>query len=817
MFRLRSPGVNPLSDLRVALRALRRAPAFTLIASLTLALGIGSSVAAWTYLDYLKQPTVEAPRPDQLRFVYQATPSDPRGGLSTPDLRDLQASATLRPLAAWRLFSSSLVFPDTTRHAWGHAVSGDYFALFGARPVLGRLIQADDDREGAEPVLVLGHRFWEQRLGADASLVGRTVLLDGRHRYTVIGVAAPRFQGQGFGTAIYLPLGSATWLSGLTNREATSLTVLGRLSDAAAESAVRVRLASLAKSLDASHPREHSRRFDLVPPVEALAWSSDEPLVRGAEALGMAVLVLLVLGAANVATLMLARATTREREWAVRSALGASRGRLARATLLETLVIAALGLSMGLPLGALLLRLVEVYLVGTSAVGLGDWSQSSHLPVDWLFASSLGAILAFGSAMLSWGLAAASLGRADLVTSLKAEGESGGASGSLRLGGRRALVMSQAALSTALLVLAVLSVRSLGYLGSQELGFVTQDRLLAVIHVPREAAPPLDAAPSRASLLDDIRGLPGVRGAGLVSRGPISPLPMKAEVESAPDRPRLQVTFNNVSEGYLDALGVPLLGGRDFRAEDRAETPRAAIVSRGLARALWPEGNALGKRLRLKSPGASPAVELEVTGVAADSRQGPLRDPIGPHVFLPRGLVAESRPTLVVHAPGPIAESFGRLLRERHRDAALIDLQPLDEQRRRSAADGRMNAEIAAGMGAAGLSLAAVGLFGLVSFSVSRRFREFGIRMAMGARDVDLVRDVMVDCWRLLATGIGVGVVLAYPMARLAESRLIGVSASDPWSYAIAALLLLGAGLLAAWAPARRAAAGEPLAALRRT
>lgn len=809
--------LTPLSDLRPALRSLRRAPAFTLIASLTLALGIGSSVAAWTYLDYLKQPTIEAPRPDQLRFVYQATPSDPRGGLSAPDLRDLEASRAMRPLAAWRLFSSSLVFPGATRHAWGHAVSGDYFALFGARAALGRLIQADDDREGAEPVLVLGHRFWEQRLGSDTTVIGRSVLLDGRHRYTVIGVAAPRFQGQGFGTAIYLPLGSAPWLSGLTNREATSLTVLGRLSDEAADSAVRVRLASLARSMDEAHPREQPRRFDLVPPSEAMAWSSDEPLVRGAETLGVAVLVLLVLGAANVATLMLARATTREREWAVRSALGASRGRLGRATLLETLVIATLGLSFGLPLAGLLLRIVEFYLVGTSVVGLGDWSQASHLPIDWAFAVSLGAVLAFGSALVSWGLAAASQRRADLVTPLKAEGESGGASGSLRLGGRRTLVMSQAALSTALLVLAVLSARSLGHLGDQELGFATKDRLLAVIHAPRETPGRADVSPSRSSLLDDLRALPGVRSAGFVSRGPLSPLPMKAEVEGAPDRPRVQVTFNHVSDGYLDALGVPLLGGRDFRAEDRAETPRVAIVSRGLAQALWPETNALGKRLRLITPGAARALEIEVAGIAADSRQGPLRDGIAPHVFLPRGLVAESRPAFVVHATGPIGESLGRVLRERHPAAALIDLQPLEEQRRRSAAEGRMNAEIAAGMGAIGLSLAAVGLFGLVSFSVSRRFREFGIRMALGARGVDLVRDVMADCGRLLASGIGAGLVLAYPIARVAESRLIGVSASDPSSYALAGALLLSAGLLAAWAPARRAAAGEPLAALRRT
>lgn len=800
-------------DLQHALRALAGAPGFTLIAAATLALGIGASVAAWTYLDYLTRPTVEAPRPDQLRFVYQASPDDPRGGFSTPDLRDLAASGALRPLAAWRIFSSSLVWPDATRHAWGHAVSGDYFALFGARPALGRLIQPEDDRDGAEPVLVLGHRFWEQRLGGDAGVVGRSVLLDGRHRYTVVGVAAPRFQGEGFGTAIYLPLGTASWLSGVANREAAALTVLGRLPAGDAPEAAS-RLTSLARALDEADPREQPRRFDLVAPREALAWSPGDPLVRGAETLALAVAVLLVLGAANVATLILARATTRRREWAVRVALGASRGRLGRAALVESLILAVLGALGGLPLAVLLLKVVEVYLVGTSAVGLGDWSAASHLPIDWARAALLGLGLALASGVLCWVLSFASQSHADLATSLKADGEAGGASGRLRLGGRRALVAAQAALSTALLVVAALTSRSLVQLDAQVLGFSTAQRLLAVVHVPPDVASRAGAAP--ASLLDDIRAVPGVRAAGLVSRGPLHPLLGRADVEVAPDGVRMAVTINNVSDGYLAALGVPLLGGRDFRPGDRADAPRVAIVSRALAERLAPSSTVVGERLRLHPPGSQTASDLEIVGVAADSRQGALRDAIQPHVFLPRRLAAEARPTFVIDADAAIAADLGRMLRERHPEAALIDLQPLDEQRRRSAADGRMSAEIAGALGALGTALAAVGLFGLMSFSVSRRCREFGIRRALGAQGADLVRDVMADAWRLLATGVLAGLVLAYPLARIAESRLFGISASDPWSYAIAAAMLLAAGLAATLAPARRATSGQPLALLRR-
>lgn len=801
-------------DLRQAVRSLWRAPVFTLIAATTLAIGIGASVSAYVYLDYLKRPTIEAPWPDELRFVYQVSEGDPRGGVSLPDLRDLQASSILRPLAAWRLFSASLVSKDATRHAWGHAVSGDYFNVFGAQPALGRLIQPADDREGAEPVLVLGHRFWTQRFGSDPDIVGRHLSIDGLHPYVVIGVAAPRFQGEGFGTAIYLPLGSAGWLPGVSNREARVLTVLGRMPKTLSQLEAEARLGSLARTFDAATPRDKPRRFDLVPPRVAQAWDPLDPLVRGAETLAVTVAVLLLLGAANVATLMLARATTRQREWAVRSALGASRGRLARATLIESGLLAALGVAGGLPLAVMILRMVEGYLVGTAPVGLGDWSAASHLPLNWTLATALAVGLAFGISDLCWGLSVALQAHADIVTPLKAEGEAGGVSGSLRIGGRRALVVSQAALSTALLVVAALASRSFDYLGSQVLGFPTENRLLAVIHRP--AAAPSSSELGSASLLDEVRALPGVSAAGLVSRGPLHPLLPKASVEIAPGANRLAVTFNNVSDGYLDALGVPLLEGRDFRPEDRADTARVALISRSLAQSLWPGSSAVGRRLRLLV-GSDAAVDLEVVGIAAASRQGDLRGAIPPHVFLPRRLALETRPSFVIHANAPIAESLARVLRERHPESALIDLQPLEEQRRRISADGRMNAEIATGMGMFGLLLAGVGVFGLVSFSVSRRFREFGIRLALGATGVDLVRDVMGDTSRLLGLGVMAGLGLAYPIAQVVESRLVGVSATDPGSYVFAAGLLFGVGLAAAYAPASRASLSEPLAALRRS
>jgi predicted permease len=806
----------PSNELGTALRALRRNPGYVLTAAATLALTIGASVATLAWRQYLVDPKLEAPDADRLRFAWSVTPEDPRGGWSAAELRSIEASGALRPVAGWRLFSTSFRQSTDTRHAWGHAVSGDYFTLFGARPALGRLLGPGDDRPGAPPVLVLGHRFWHHRLGADPGVVGRDVVLDGRHRYTIVGVAAPRFQGEGLGTALYLPLATAPWLPGA--QDAPVASVLGRLPEAGdAEAATR--LAAAVASIDAVTPRETPRRAELRPVGEALAWDPEDPTVRGAEVLALAVAVLMVLGIANVATLSLARASARQRETATRAALGAGPARLARSAALESGFVSLLGAAAGLPLAAGLLAVVEGYLIRTTAVGFGDWSDASHLPIDWPLA--LGHALALAAlATLACTLPALLLARAPLLEGLKADGEAPGASGPLRLRGRRLLVVAQAALSTALVVVAALASRSLAHLGAQPLGFETGGRWLATVHAP--VAPGADV---HAALLDEVRALPGVAAAGLASRGPLSPQPARAEARAGEQR--VAVTWSAIDHGYLETLGVPLVAGRGFSQHDTADAPRVAVISRELAgRLVRPGGDrspheneqgepltaALGLRLRL----AEDEPEIEVVGVAADSRQGSLLGAIEPHLYLARGQRPRSRPTLVVRAAAPIGAALARLLHERYPGTALIDVAPLAEQHRRGLADARMHAELAAGVGALGLTLAAVGLFGLLAFSVARRSREFGVRLALGARGADLRRQVLGDATRLLAAGVGAGLALAWPLSQLASSRLAGFPAADPWSFGGAAAVLFATGLAAAWLPARRAASTPPLEVLRR-
>ncbi len=801
----------PADDLGQALRSLRRAPGFVLAAAATLTLTIGASVATLTWRQYLVDPKVEAREGDRLRFVWSVTPDEPRGGWSLPELRSIEAAGALRPVAGWRLFSASFRRQDATHHAWGHAVSGDYFTLYGARPALGRLLGPGDDRPGAAPALVLGHRFWQHRLGGDPGVVGTRVSLDGRHDYTIVGVAAPRFQGEGFGTALYLPLATAPWLPGA--EEAPALTLLGRL-PAAGDAEAATRLATAVAAVDATNARGTPRRVELRPVGEALAWDPAEPTVRGTEVLGLAVAVLMALGIANVATLSLARATARQRETATRAALGAGPLRLLKVAAWENGLVALLGAGAGLPLATLLLAVVEGYLIRTNPVGLGDWSDASHLPIDWT--GALGAALGLAAvAAAASTLSALVLARAPVLAGLKAEGEAPGASGPLRLRGRRLLVVAQAALSTALVVVAALASRSLAHLGAQPLGFETTGRWLAAVHAP--AAPASDFF---ATLTDEVRALPGVRSAGLASRGPLSPLLARAEVRTLSQR--VSATWSAVDHGYLETLGVPLLAGRGVSRHDTTDGPRVAVVSLALAASLWPDesgslgpgraGVVLGRRLRL----GEGEPEIEVVGVAADSRQGPLTDAAAPHLYLPRAQRSGSRPTLVIRAAAPIGAELARLLHERHPGTALIDVAPLSEQHRRALADARMHAELGAGVGGLGLTLAAVGLSSLMAFSVARRGREFGVRLALGARGADLGRQVLGDAGRLLAAGVGTGLVLAWPLSELAAKRLPGIAATDPWSFAAAAALLFATGLVAAWAPARRAASTAPLEVLRR-
>jgi putative ABC transport system permease protein len=805
-----------IHDLRSAGGVLLRRPALSVHIVGALALGMGACVALFAYLSYFKRPLIEAPDPGRLVWVFHSTAEDPTGQMSQPDFYDLADAGVARSLesvAGWRAFGASVQAGDRTSFGWGHAVSGGFFGLFGARPALGRLLGPEDDRPGAPAVLVVSHRFWRSHLGADPNVVGASVRLDGRRLYTLVGVAAPGFQGPAVGMSLYLPLATAgDLLQGSADRAAGTISVLARSARDATPDRVAAGLAAVARAIDERAPLREPRRLQAVAVADYNAWLPDDPLVRGAEALTAAVGCLLLLACANIANLMLARLAARRRDLAVHAALGATRGQLARPFFLESLILAAAGGLLGLTLVRPVLALIEAYLVETVPVGMGEWGLDTHLAVDpWLLAGvCLGLTVVV---TLVVGVAPVLVvARQDLLPALRSEKTTGEAG---RLSGRRLLVTGQVALSLVLLAGTGLFLRGLWSAREAPLGFHPEGRTLVTLHVPPGAASSQTPGELFGQILEEVRALPGVRSASLVSRVPPSPLPIELDV-AGPTGETVHLPSNVVADRYLATLGIPLLAGRDFDARDGApDAPIVAVVSALAGERLWPGRAALGQRLEVRSGSSAAPERYEVVGVAADSLAGPPTRGFKPQVYLHYRQRQVRRLTLVVWADAALGPRLHQLLRRNHPELAILGLQPLSEQLRRALADQRLNADFASGLGVLGLLLSVQGIFSLMSYSVARRTREIGLRQALGADRKAIARLVLAEALRILGVGVVLGSACAAVFARVLESRIEGIDGRDPLSLVGAVAVLVAVGLLAAVLPARRAARIDPAAALR--
>jgi predicted permease len=809
--------MNSLFDLRLAVRSLVKRPAFSLIVILTMAIGIGSNVAVFSYLSYWIWPTMDAPRPHELvrletRFEGERTIPN-----SYPDWLEVQGeNRVFDQLAAFRLFGSSVRSQEQTLHAWGHAVSGDYFALFGAQPEVGRLIQPTDDREDAERVVVLNHLFWTRHFGADASVLGRTVYLNGRLPYTIIGVAPPRFQGQGVGTEIYVPLATAEEIiPGLDNRQVRLVQSIGRLSPDVTIERARASLTPLASGLDELYPEEESRQFKLTPISEPVVSILEDPIVFATKILMAAVALLLLLACANVANLLLARSEARSREMGILAALGAGRTRLSGRLLTESLLLSVTGGMLGLLIGYWSIGIIEYYLLQTVPVGMGTWGQSTRLIVDEraMILFAVGVSVATG---LVFGLAPVTrVLRTDLVTALKSSASS--PSGKKLLDMRRLLVVTQVALSVVLLLGAALLVQTLLAVHGQNIGFESRNLMLATVYMPADrSADDTEGVAAYEDILEATRAMPGVEAASLVQLIPLSWISRKTDVKLPHLSEPESTNYNVVGPDYFEAMKIPLLQGREFQERDREDSPGVVVINEAAARQWWEDRTPIGQRVSLRlGRGADQTKSFEVVGVAADSRYERIVDPIRPQIYLTYKQRYRSRLTFVVRTSTPIASELRAELNRSYPDLAIIDLVPFSEQLRRSFTDQRMNADIASSFGALGLLLAATGIFSVMSYTVSRRRREFGIRMAMGGTALDMTRQVLREAGRLIALGVVIGLGAAWALAKILAGVLYGVSSNDPITFITVPAALAIIGLTAAWLPARRAAQVNPISALR--
>jgi macrolide transport system ATP-binding/permease protein len=824
-------------DVRYGLRTLRRAPGYTAAAVLTLALGVGANSAIFSLVNATLLQRLPARDPQRLAGVRTENSSV----FSYPEYADLRDHQTaFDGLVASGAITASLNADGQTDLVRGVIVTGNYFQVLGVGPALGRVLQPSDDRApGAHPVAVISHGLWRRRFGGRPDIVGHEVLLNG-HRFTIVGVTSPEFDGAPLGviTDLFVPMMMQATMrpprggySGdmdpdlLQSRNRRWLFLMGRLKPEMSAVQAQATLAPLGTSLaQAAAPGTPARRFIVWP-----AAGGDPE--RRAQLVPVAALLLSVVGAvlllacANVANLSLSRGAARGREIAIRLAIGASRGRLVRQLLTESVLIAVAGGGLGfllgygavaalraapLPAGAppLTVRFVDVRVLGFT------------LAVSILAGVIFGLAPALGAA------------RTALVPALK-DGRAAADPRGRRLDLRGGLVIGQTALSLLLLVAAGLFLRSLQRTQAIRPGFDADRLVVTLLQIDLLRYTRDQGREFYRQVIEDVRALPGVESAGvarvavLAGGGRSSSLHIEGrsgpvdEVRSeggGPVRGTDVVNVNVVDAGYFETMGIPLVSGRGFGEEDGATAPPAAIVNEAFARVHFPQGtggDVPSPRISLDGPRGP---WRAVVGVFRDSKYRTLTEPPTPTVYLPLAQNHETGVFLYVRAardPASLVPSLRRTVWSREPNLPLPEVQPVMDMIGGSLYAARMGAMLLSVFGGLALLLSAIGVYGVMAFSVARRTREIGVRMALGAHRGTVLRLVVADGMRLVAAGALLGLAGALAGGRWLESFLYGISSVDGMTYAGVALLLGLVALIACLIPARRAASVDPLVALR--
>ncbi len=804
-----------LQDLRFAIRALALNPMFSLGAIGTLALGIGVNSTIFTLANAaLFKPMPGVASSSELVWISGVSRERPRpGGMSYLEYIDyLEGSrGTFSSLLAFGPTSFSLGSGGEPERLRGHLVTGSYFATLGALPAAGRLLQPADDRPAAEPAAVLGHRLWRQRFGGAMDVLGQPLIINGRP-FTVVGVAADGFTGPELGQAadIWLPIAAlpatnsaqAGWLD---ERGTLWLRVIGRLAPGTTMQQAGAAVTGLAATLEQTYPDTNKERTAVV----SRASSGLSPGERG-EMLPLTALLLtvtglvLVIACANVANLVLARGAGRSLEISIRAAVGASRGRLVRQLLTESLVLAGGGAAAGLLLSFWGSDLLLAQLRESDFRGLYAGADVRVLGFTALLAAL--SVCVFGL------LPALSATRAPLLPRLRQTASAGG--GRSRLQG--ILVVAQLSLSLVLLLAAGLSLRALQKAGSMELGFNPRQMITASYDLVLQNYPAPRREAFRRELVARLEALPGVTSATIANVPPLSGIMYSTIVTSTDDRGEPvegRAYMNAVGPRYFTTLEMPLVAGREIGVQDGRGAPGAAVINETLARRLWPGVEALGRTMRLD--GAT----LEVVGVARDAKYDEPTEDSRPFLFV--SLAQHStldRDTAIVrttNAPALVGTAVQAQIRALDPALPIFDVRSFDGVLKERADKQRGVSALFAGFGLLALLLAALGLYGVMTYAVTRRTREMGVRLALGATPAQLTRLIAGDGLRLALTGVAIGGTLALPLARVLGALIFGVQIADLAAFAGTCALLVAVALVAAALPARRAARLDPVVALR--
>lgn len=798
-----------IKDLRFAVRGLLKRPGFTVIALLALALGIGANTAIFSLVNAVVLRPLPYPEPDELVWVFgNLRQGSNRASVAPLDFLDYRnQNKTFEQLAA----SFGIAVPATLtgggepERLEASGVTGNYFDMFGVAPTLGRGFTLDNEKSGYDQVTILSHALWQRRFGGDPSIVNQTIVLNGK-AHEVIGV---------MGEGVTFPQAADLWVPmnfdgpddpGMKIRFAKFIRPIGRLKPGVSFAEAQTDMDLIAARLEQQYPDSNTGwSLRLVPLREQLFGGSRTTVL----VLFGAVAFVLLIACANVANLLLVRAAARQKEIALRTALGASRWRIVRQMITESLLLAIVGGALGTLLAwwgvQLLVNLSPDAIPRTAQVKIDATVLGFTLLISIVTGVLFGLAPAFRTA------------RVNLIDALKA-GVRSDAQGSVRGRTRSVLVVVESAIAVMLLIGAGLLIRSLVALQQVNPGFDARNVLTLRVDLPRSKYETPEQAASFFSELDTrVSGLPGVEAAGMVSDLPLSNQANDISflVEGRPPVTQDQQSFadfRRVNQNYFSAMRIPLLRGRNFTEQEVRQSDKVLVVSQQLVDQAFPNEEALGKRLITGMKGEP----YEIIGVVGDLRHTSLAAPATPAMYFPtreRGMM-----NLVIRTKGDPLSLVGAVrneVRSMNPDLPISAVKPMTEWIDSSVAQPRYRTTLFGLFAALAMILAATGIYGVMSYTVAQRTHEMGVRMALGARRMDVLKLVVRQGMVLTATGVVLGLLGAFALTRVMETLLFGVTTRDPITFGVVAVLLPAVAFIACFVPARRATKVDPLVALR--
>src|SRR4051812_3599151 len=820
-------------DLRYGVRMLAASPGFTIVAVLSLAIGIGANCAIFSFADALVLRPLPVPRPGEVYTVGSTTAVEAFGASSIvssyPDYVDIRdRSHSFDGLAAITQVTAGFATDRaaTPKLKMGMLASGNLFTVMRVEPALGRAFRPEEDQvAGRDAVVVLGHALWQQEFASDPGVLGRTMLLDG-HEFTVIGVAPEEFTGldQYVRSDFFVPIHTAAWLltdpksASLQARDARDLTLKGRLAPGVSQSAAQAELTTIGTDLARAYPDTNKNRRLVVRTELQARMAENPPDATLAAMLATLALLVLFVACANVAGLLTSRAPARAREMALRLAIGAGRGRLVRQLITESLLLALAGGVAGLGIGyagMMLFRQIEI---------------PTDLPITLAFqmdrrALIVSFVVAIGSAVLFGLVPAIQAARTDLTAVMKA-GDAV-APGRRRRWGRPLLVGGQVAVSVVLLVVAMFMYRTFGAVLAKGPGYRTDHLLMMTFDPTLVRYSEAQSAQFFEQVSERARAVPGVKSVAMATSAPmnndVGAVTLAPEGYQFPvGKDSATILSADIDEHYFPALALTILEGRNFRREDGPDAPRVAIVNQQVAQRYWPGQDPIGKRIRLvggaRVSGDKPWVQ--VVGLAKTSKYLFIAEPPTEFVYFPYRQRNPQQIVMLAEStgdPASLASPLREVVRGLDPNLPIYNVRTMEAlYRMRAISIFHVLITMVGGLGAMGLALAIVGLYGLIAYAVSRRTREIGIRMAIGADRLAVLRMVLRQGLLLSLAGLVVGLVGSVGAGILLRAAFAGNSTErDPIAILAVIPVVLAVTVLAAYLPARRAARVNPVEALR--